>query len=98
MIHDSQNARNLPKKDGRNMYVNIRTMCSPGYHHVAISVCRGSLMTTLGSLVSAKSNLTLTSCAQVHEMPQNYCDVGRRRHIAHCFYDIYIYICIYMYI
>ena len=52
MIHDTQNAKNLPKKDGRNMYVNIRTMCSPGYHHVAISVCRGSLMTTQITLLA----------------------------------------------
>ena len=33
MIHDTQNAQTLPKQDGRNIYVIMKTMCPPGYLH-----------------------------------------------------------------
>ena len=33
MIHDTQSAQISQKQDGRNIYVIIKTMCPPGYHH-----------------------------------------------------------------
>ena len=33
MIHDTQSAKTLPKQDGRNIYVIIKTMCPPGFLH-----------------------------------------------------------------
>ena len=33
MIHDTQSAQILKKQDERNIYVIMKTMCPPGYHH-----------------------------------------------------------------
>ena len=33
MIHDTQNAQISQKQDERNIYVIMKTMCPPGYHH-----------------------------------------------------------------
>ena len=33
MIHDTQSAQISQKQDERNIYVIMKTMCLPGYHH-----------------------------------------------------------------
>ena len=33
MIHDTQSAQISHKQDERNIYVIMKTMCPPGYHH-----------------------------------------------------------------
>ena len=33
MIHDTQSAQISQKQDGHNIYVIMKTMCPPGYHH-----------------------------------------------------------------
>ena len=33
VIHDIQSAQISQKQDGRNIYVIMKTMCPPGYHH-----------------------------------------------------------------
>ena len=33
MIHDTQSAQISQKQDERNVYVIMKTMCPPGYHH-----------------------------------------------------------------
>ena len=33
MIHDTQSAQISQKQDERNIYVTMKTMCPPGYHH-----------------------------------------------------------------
>ena len=33
MIHDPQSAQISQKQDERNIYVIMKTMCPPGYHH-----------------------------------------------------------------
>ena len=33
MIHDTQSAQILQKQDERNIYIIMKTMCPPGYHH-----------------------------------------------------------------
>ena len=33
MIHDTQRAQISQKQDERNIYVIMKTMCPPGYHH-----------------------------------------------------------------
>ena len=33
MIHDTQSAQILQKQDGRNIYVVMKTIFPPGYHH-----------------------------------------------------------------
>ena len=34
MIHDTESAQTLPKQDGRNIYVIMKTMCPLGYQHM----------------------------------------------------------------
>ena len=33
VIHDTQSAQILQNQDGHNIYVIMKTMCLPGYHH-----------------------------------------------------------------
>ena len=33
MIPEIQSAQTLPKEDGHNMNVVMKTVCPPGYHH-----------------------------------------------------------------
>ena len=33
MIHDTQSAQISQKQDEHNIYVIMKTMCPPGYHH-----------------------------------------------------------------
>ena len=33
MIHDTQNAQISQKQDEHNIYVIMKTICPPGYHH-----------------------------------------------------------------
>ena len=33
MIHDTQSVQISQKQDERNIYVIMKTMCPPGYHH-----------------------------------------------------------------
>ena len=33
MVHDTQSAQISQKQDERNIYVIMKTMCPPGYHH-----------------------------------------------------------------
>ena len=65
MIHDTQSAQISQKQDERNIYVIMKTMCPPGYHH------NGFVAThALGHMMYG------TSCAQVHELPQSHCGGG----------------------
>ena len=34
MIHDTQGAQISQKQDGRDIYVIMKIMCPPGYHHI----------------------------------------------------------------
>ena len=62
MIHDTQSAQISQKQDERNIYVIMKTMCPPGYHH-----------NDFVQLI----HLGRTSCAQVHELPQSHCGDNR---------------------
>ena len=33
VVHETQSAQISKKQDGHNIYVMMKTMCSPGYHH-----------------------------------------------------------------
>ena len=84
MIHDTQSAQISQKQDERNIYVIMKTMCPPGYHHNGFVATHafGHMMYGLmvGHMSGHKAIVVIT---------------GR----AHCFHDyIYIYIYIYMYI
>ena len=49
------------------IYVIMKTMCPPGYHH------NGFVAThPLGHMMYSR-----TSCAQVHELPQSHCGDNR---------------------
>ena len=65
MIHDTQSAQISHKQDERNIYVIMKTMCPPGYHH------NGFVET------HALGHMNRTSCAQVHEFPQSHCGDNR---------------------
>ena len=55
------------KQDEHNIYVILKTMCPPSYHH------NGFVAThALGHMMSLG-----TSCAQVHELPQSHCGDNR---------------------
>ena len=69
MIHDTQSAQISQKQDGRNIYVIMKTMCTPGYHH------NGFVATH--ALGAHDVRLNRTSCAQVHELPQSHCGDNR---------------------
>ena len=46
MIHNTQSAQISQKQDGRNIYVIMRTMCPPNYHHNGFMVTH-----TLGQMM-----------------------------------------------
>ena len=65
------------------MYVIMKTMCPPGYHHNGFVATHAlghmmygyTLLALFGSLVPTICNRT--SCAQVHELPQSHCGDNR---------------------
>ena len=64
MLHDTQSAQISQKQDERNIYIYVimKTMCPPGYHHNDFVASHA-----LGHMMNR------TSCAQVHELPQSHC-------------------------
>ena len=71
MIHDTQSAYISQKKDGRNIYVIMKTMCPPGYHH------NGFVAThALGHMMYGY-NRNRTSRDQVHDLAQSHCGDNR---------------------
>ena len=56
MIHDRQSAQISQKQDMRYIYVIMKTICPPGYHH-------NDFMATWAD------DVRFTPCAQVHEFP-----------------------------
>ena len=71
MIHDTQSAQISQKQDERNIYVIMKTMCPPGYHH------NGFVAT------HALGHMMYGSCAQVHELPQSHCGDNREGYILY---------------
>ena len=63
MIHDTQNAQISHKQDERNIYVIMKTMCPPGYHH-------NGFVTThaLGHMMYGYHVPKCTSCSQPYIM------------------------------
>ena len=85
MIQDTQSAQISLKQDERNIYVIMKTMCPPGYHH------NGFVAThALGHMMYGSHDVRLT----VHHVPK--CMSCHKAIVvitgrAHCFHD-YIYI------
>ena len=52
----------------------MKTMCPPGYHHNGFVATHalGHMMCTV-----TDNMMNRTSCAQVHELPQNHCGDNR---------------------
>ena len=76
MIHDTQSAQISQKQDERNMYVIMKIMCPPDYHH------NGFVAThALGHMMYGYDEpyimMNRTSCVQVHELPQSHCGDNR---------------------
>ena len=65
MIHDTQSAQISQKQDERNTYIYVimKTMCPPGYHHSGF----------------VATHALTTSRAQVHDLPQSHCGDNRER-------------------
>ena len=82
MIHHTQSAQILQKQDEHNIYVIMKTMCPPGYHHNGFMATHALEHMMFGytftywyhwylcSLLPAMCNRT--SYAQVHELPQSH--------------------------
>ena len=80
MIHDTQRAQISQKQDERNIYVIMKTMCPPGYHH------NGFVAThALGHM--------MPKCMSCHKA---IVMITGRTHCFHDNIYIYIYIYIYM--
>ena len=87
MIHDTQSAQISQKQDGRNIYVIMKTMCPPGYHHNGFGATHA-----LGHMMYG---LTVHHEPKCMSCPKAIVVITGR---AHCFHDyIYIYIYIYIY-
>ena len=61
VIHVTQSAQIPQKQDERHIYVIMKAMCLPGYHHNAFVATH------------ALGHMMYGSCAQVHELPQSHC-------------------------
>ena len=73
MIHDTQSAQISQKQDERNIYVIMKTMCPPGYHHNGFVATHALGHMMYGYIMC----INRTSCAQVHELPQSHCGDNR---------------------
>ena len=101
MIHDTQSAQISQKQDERNIYVIMKTMCPPGYHHNGFVATHalGHMMyapyiTLLALLVEHSLVHWYQQCGTVHHVPK--CMSCHKAIVvitgrAHCFHD-YIYI------
>ena len=80
MIHDTQSAQISQKQDERNIYVIMKTMCPPGYHH------NGFVAThALGHMMYGSTLLLPMNQRVLNKQ-------SKERNISgHCFHD-YIYI------
>ena len=85
MIHDTPSAQISQKQDGCNIYVIMKTMCPPGYHH------NGFVAThALGHMMYGSHNRTYT---YVYVYVYIYIYI-----YIYTYIYIYIYIYIYSYI
>ena len=82
VTHDTQSAQISQKQDERNIYVIMKTMCPPGYHHNGFVATHalGHMMYILTQTVDH-----VPKCMSCHKAIVVI--TGR----AHCFHD-YIYI------
>ena len=84
MIHDTQSTQISHKQDEHKIYVIMKIMCPPGYHH------NGFLAT------HALGHMMYGSCAQVHELSQSHCGENgephnMRTHIyLYCSVNVYL--------
>ena len=77
MIHDTQSAQISQKQDERNIYVIMKTMYSPGYHHNGFVATHALGQMMYGYMMYMMYGYNRTSCAQVHELPQSHCGDNR---------------------
>ena len=80
MIHDTQSAQISLKQDERNIYVIMKKMYPPGYHHngfVATHALGHMMYGYTLSTLCVVDHFNRTSCAQVHELPQSHCGDNR---------------------
>ena len=98
MIHDTQSAQISQKQDERNIYVTMKTMCPPGYHHNGLVATHapGHMMygSTLlvpmrfehsvcrGSLMT--TNITLLALLVEHSLVHWYQQCGTVHHVPRC--------------
>ena len=87
MIHDTQSAQISQKQDGRKIYVIMKTMSPPGYHHNGFIATHapGHMMYSYTLLVPVKQRVLNKLSMSCHKVIVVI--TGR----AHCFHD-YIYI------
>ena len=100
MIHYTQSAQISQKQDGRNIYVIMKTMCPPGYHHNGFVATHAlghmmygyTLLVPMNQRVLNKHSLVhwYQQCVTVHHVPK--CMSCHKAIVvitgrAHCFRD-----------
>ena len=107
MIHDTQSAQISQKQDERNIYVIMKTMCPPGYHHNGFVATHALGHMMYGSTLLVPMNQRVLNKQSKHSLVHWYQQCGTVHHVpkcmschkaivvitgrAHCFHD-YIYI------
>ena len=74
MIHDTQSAQISQKQDGCNIYVTMKTMCPPGYHHNGFVATHalGHMMYSYPLLVPMNQTITLLALLVEHSLVHWY--------------------------
>ena len=74
MIHDTQSAQISQKQDGCNIYVTMKTMCPPCYHHDGFVATHalGHMMYGHTLLVPMNQTITLLALLAKHSLVHWY--------------------------
>ena len=98
MIHDTQSAQISQKQDERNIYVIMKTMCPPGYHHNGFVATHAlghmmygsTLLVPMNQRVLNKqskertTNITLLALLVEHSLVHWYQQCGTVHHVPKC--------------
>ena len=88
MIHDTQSAQISQKQDERNIYVIMKTMCPPGYHHNGFVATHALGHMVYGSTLLVPMNqrvlITLLALLVEHCLVHWYQQCGTVHHVPKC--------------
>ena len=86
MIHDTQSAQTSQKQDGQNIYVAVKTMCPPGYHHNGFVATHalGHMMYGYALLVPMNQTITLLALLVENSLVHCYQQCVTVNHVPKC--------------